>query len=135
MQSIRDDEAGYYLPRVVKYLLYAFTAAPLSAIAGINLLAWRASVTLGHWPVPWQEDPKCILPNDMLYQVLLSSVGLLFLTAITSVLFFPLLMLLMLGLRRRTYSVVSQCIFVLIFVGGWVLFKLDPGANFIWFID
>ncbi len=132
MQSIRDDEPGHYLPRVVKYLLYASTAAPLAAIAGINLLAWRASVKLGHWPVPWQDDPKCILPNDMLYQVLLPSVGLLFLAAITSVCVVPLLML---GLRRRTYSVLTQCIFVLIFVGGWVLFKLDPGASFTWFID
>ena len=135
MQSIRDDEPGHYLPRVVKYLLYAFLAAPLSAIAGINLLAWRASVKLGHWPVPWQEDLKCILPNDMLYQVLKPSVGLLLLAAITSVVFFPLLMLLMPGLGRRTYSVPSQCIFVLIFVSGWVLFKLDPGASFTWFID
>ncbi len=132
MQSIRDDEPGHNLPRVVKYLLYAFTAAPLLAIAGINLLAWRASVKLGHWPVPWQEDPNCILPNDMLYQGLLPSVGLLFLAAITSVCVVPLLML---GIRRRTYSVLTQCIFVLIFVGGWVLFKLDPGARFTWFID
>ncbi len=135
MQSIRDDEPGHYLPRVVKYLLYAFTAAPLSAIAAINLLAWRASVKLGHWPVPGQDDPECILPNDMLYQVLLPSVGLLFLAAITSVHLFPLLMMLMVGLRRRTYSVLAQCIFVLIFVGGWVLFRLDPGASFTWFID
>ena len=135
MQSLRDDEPGHYLPRAVKYLLYAFTAAPLSAIAAINLLAWRASVKLGHWPVPWQEDPKCILPNDILYQVLLPSVAWLFLAAYTSVLLFPLLMLLMLGLRRRTYSVLSWCIFVLIFAGGWALFKLDPGASFTWFID
>ena len=133
MQSIRDDEPGHYLPRVVKYLLYAFTAAPLAAIAAINLLAWRASVKLGHWPVPWLEDPN-ILSNDMLYQVLEPLVGLLFLAAITSVLFFPLLMLLMLGLRRRTYSVLSQCIFILIFVGGWVLFRLDPGTSYTWFI-
>ena len=42
VQSIRDDEPGHYVPRVIKYLLYAFTAAPLSAYAAINLLAWRA---------------------------------------------------------------------------------------------
>ena len=131
MQSIRDDEPGHYLPRVVKYLLYAFTAAPLSAIAGINLLAWRASVKLGYWPVPWLEDPN-ILSTDMLYQMLTPLVGLLFLAAITSILFLPLFMLLMLGLSRRTYSVLTQCIFILIWVSGWVLFRLDPGASFTW---
>ncbi len=131
MQSIRANERENDIPWVPRYLHYAFTAAPLSAIAALNLLAWRAAVKLGHWPVPWQDDPKCIAPNDVLFQVLYPSVMLLLLGAAASIFFFPLLMLAL----GHTYSWLSRCILVLIFAGGWVLLTLDPGARFTWLLD
>ena len=131
MQPIRDDEAGNRIPRIAKYLHYVFTAAPLAAVAAVNLLSWRAAVKIGHWPVPWQDDPKCIVPNDVLLQVLYPSIWLLLLGAVASLVFFPAL-LVALG---YAYSVLSRWMLVLIFAGGWVLLTLDPGARFTWFLD
>ena len=86
---------------------------------------------IGHWPVPWQDDPKCILPNDVLLQVLYPAVLLLLLGAAASLYFFPAL-LVALG---HTYSTLSRWILVRIFAGGWVLLTLDPGDRFTWFFD
>ncbi len=131
MPPRRDDEPGHYLPRVVKYLLYAFTAAPLSVIAAVNLLAWRASVKLGHWPVPWRDDPGCIMSNDVLLQVLYPSVYFLLLVALISPFVFPILMV----VHRGIYPGLSRWMLLLIFAGGWMLITLDPGDRFTWFLD
>ncbi len=131
MQAIRDDETGSCIPRGNKYLLDAVMAAPLAAVAVVNLAAWRAAVKLGHWPVPWRDDPKCIVPNDVLLQVLYPSVYFLLLVALISPFVFPILMV----VHRGTSPGLSRWMMAMIFVIGWVLFKLDPGAGLTWFLD
>ena len=131
MQLIRDDETGSRIPRGDKYLLDAVMAAPLAAVVAVNLAAWRAAVKIGHWPVPWRDDPGCIMSNDVLLQVLYPPVYFLLLVALISPFVFPILMV----VHRGIYPGLSRWMLLLIFAAGWVLITLDPGTRFTWFLD
>ncbi len=87
MQALRDDETGSRIPRGDKYLLDAVMAAPLAAVAAVNLVAWRAAVKM------------------------------------------------LMVVHRGTSPGLSRWMMAMIFVIGWVLLKLDPGAGLTWFLD
>ncbi len=131
MQPIQVDEAGSRLPRIDKYLLDVVMAAPLAAVAAVNLVVWRAAEKIGHWPVISVDDPGCIISNDVLLQWLALPVYGFLLLALLSPFAFPMLMVVL----RGSYPGMSRWMITLISVTGWALIMLDPGDSFSWFLD
>ncbi|MEO5952487.1 MAG: hypothetical protein ABIQ44_08500 [Chloroflexia bacterium] len=104
--------------------------APLMIVVMLFATSWRAQAVLGYWPEPMNPDPKSI-QSDLLYTMLLYSVYVIWFLAQISIVAFPALLLLF----RRRYHPFQIVVLMAIFIGGWLLFRADPGLRFYWFVD
>jgi hypothetical protein len=106
---------------------------PLLLMASLILLSWRGSILLGHWPLPFTDDPSVICKGDVLFQTLYSlSGGMVALTAGSIVIWFALM--LHLGLR----GLLTLRPFLQLTLTGylvWTLIASDPSLRLEWWID
>lgn len=117
----------------------AFTVAagPLLAVACLTLFAWRGSLLVGHWPVPWVDDPKDLANADPLSAVFYAASMVLVLFAVCTLALFPVSAAF--ALRREYFAggssrwVVKAVVLTLIWLGGWV--ALDGSEGVKWLMD
>jgi ABC-type dipeptide/oligopeptide/nickel transport system permease component len=116
--------------RLLNYLAVILAAYPLAWLAQLYLFVLRARLHLGHWPAPYQPDPKDLgftfhhqaiwfglmaLPVVALAAIVLSIVGW------------------HLAVYRRIWPVITLLASSVVLVVA--LGRLDPGDFFVWFAD
>lgn len=104
-------------------------AVPLGSLALFYSYVLRARLALHTWPQPYQPDPKDLgfdlhhlaatfaLPLWLISPALLPAVWLLW------------------PRRQRTALLAPFVAFLLIYLAGWLLVRLDPGHFLAWFMD
>jgi hypothetical protein len=118
----------------VRLLLVAHllvTAVPWLAIAGMAAWAWRASVSLGHWPIPLADDPKFIAMGDQIYDRLGELANALLNLAFLSVFILPVLA----AVTWRYYRVGLRYGLLAFYVLGMLMIPVDPFGLFAWIAD
>lgn len=102
---------------------------PLGYLALFYSYVLRARLALGVWPRPYQPDPKD-LGFDLHYLAVLLALPVWFISPIL------LLIWLLLWPRGRRKALLWPFLaFLLIWLLGWLLLRLDPGQFGTWFMD
>jgi len=107
------------------------TAAPWLAIAGMAAWAWRASVSLGHWPIPLTDDPKFIAMGDQIYDRL----GELAHTLLNLAFLSPFILPVLAAVTWRDYRGGMRLWLIALYVAGLVMIVLDPFGLLAWVVD
>ena len=105
--------------------------SPLLALLNLYAMSWRATILIGHWPQPLDDDPKWIGINDAIYNFLYAITDYSF-GMVTFSLFGGIAMALLLWSkyteRQKTWLVCG-------FIGAWLIFFLEPSGRFAWIAD
>lgn len=104
---------------------------PLTLMAALYLLSWRAMQLIGHWPVPWKDDPKFLGGGDTFYEMLLVLINPLLLAAMIA----PSIWLTLMAVLWRRYGWGRRVALTLALVAGIAVFALDPSRRMMWWMD
>ncbi len=104
---------------------------PVLLLAGLYLLSWYGFRATNHWPQPMMNDPKLLAPNDAAYQKIF--VVMEYVEAFATA-FVWVWAALLLHLRRYLTRQTGVALFCL-FLTAWLLFAIEPGRRFEWWID
>lgn len=131
---LRHSRRPYPL-RWVRFAKYsAATLAvltPLAPLVALYLMAHRASVLLGHWPIPMINDPKFIFPDDAAFQTLSSALTYMLAFSGWGFLAFGALLL-----HLRHHLLLRQKLCLLgIFLVGWLSLVAEPRHMYLWLLD
>jgi hypothetical protein len=105
--------------------------APLLFLGLVQLLAWRASILLGRWPVVNQDDPKFYIPADLIFDLLYYPSPFLLLWLMLSLLLFPFLTI----FSWRKWSSSYTVLLFVVYLTGWVLLRFAPISALDWYFD
>jgi hypothetical protein len=111
------------------HLMLAF--APLVAFGMLYALSWRGESLIGHWPHTWVDDPHFIGQGDSLYGVIEGVFGWVFLAACIGC---PVFFALTAVLSYKRASLWPLMLW-LIYAAGWILFMINFGDRWSWFVD
>jgi hypothetical protein len=110
--------------------------APLVLMGALYALSWRVEALVGHWPLPYRDNPNYVAGDDLLAYLLLAC---LFSSFMLTVFAFPLLPALtwlsVYRNRRSRYKVIWSALLTAAFIAGLLLFKADPADRFGWLMS
>ncbi|HYF62918.1 MAG TPA: hypothetical protein VD886_08910 [Herpetosiphonaceae bacterium] len=106
-------------------------ALPWLFIASMAAWAWRASQSIGHWPVPLDDDPKFIAMGDGIYDWLGGLVN----TMITVVFFSLFTLPATAALTWRDLRPELRYGLLAFYALGLLMIPLDPFGLFAWIVD
>jgi hypothetical protein len=110
---------------------HLFAFAPWLIVADLYLFSWRGLGILGYWPQPVNPDPKYLAGFDLLSNILYLNVYPLFVLAHIAFVALPIFTIFLYRKYPRWWSLVL----LVLFVTGFLVFRLDPGERFYWWLD
>jgi hypothetical protein len=119
---------------VLVVLAHVFAFAPVLMMGALYGALWRAEALTGHWPVAWVDDPKFVVRDDALYDVLYLAVPVFFVASYIALFAVPFLTGLI-ALKLPRYPRLWLALLVLAFVVGCFFAVSDPGERFRWWLD
>lgn len=119
-------------PRWLMLALHWLVAAiPWLLIAAMAAWAWRASQSIGHWPVALEDDPKFIAMGDGIYDWLGGLVNTMFTVVFFSLFTLPATATLTWRDQRPELRYGALAFYVL----GLVMILIDPFGLLAWVVD
>ena len=122
-------EAWIRFARRAAYVLAVLP--PMVYLAALYGLAWCAFRATGHFPQPMINDPKLLARDDAAYQQMYHVVNYTEAFAGAGVWAWGALLL---HLRRRL-TLKDWALLVGLFVAAWLVFIVEPGRRFEWWLD
>ena len=122
-ESVQTDTSSWFA---------ILSAIPATALAIFYTYVIRARLVLGHWPTPYNPDPKS-LGFSVHYLAALILMPATFASAIMALILVVLLATGRLGSFRAARKRIL--IFVIIWSVWFLLMRLDPGHFMYWFMD
>jgi ABC-type Na+ efflux pump permease subunit len=108
--------------------------APFLMIAILFIFSWRVGSIIGHWPIPWQDDPKYSTPGDLLSDLLYYASFLFLMLSFAAYLVLPAAILILWQYTSRA-SRLWSVLLVVVFIIGFLVMRSDPGDRFRWLMD
>ena len=129
--SVTSDSGQVSSSPELVFLHWVITLCPIMLFTSMSLLAWRASILLGHWPEVMVDDPTWIGQNDSFYQWLYDWTNFSFGLAGCALIIWPILLISIYNL----YSHKQRRSLIWAYIFAWMLALLGTGNGIAWYMD